>query len=69
MIGVVDAYDAMTSHRPYRKALPEEEAMSRLIEGAGTQWDPQMVQQFVKFLRSNGTPRQHALAASALPLP
>jgi putative two-component system response regulator len=69
VIGVVDAYDSMTSHRPYRKALPEDEAMSRLIEGAGTQWDPQMVQQFVKFLRSNGTPRQHALAASALPLP
>ena len=69
VIGVVDAYDAMTSHRPYRKALPEEEAMSRLIEGAGTQWDPQMVQQFVKFLRSNGTPRQHALSAGALALP
>jgi putative two-component system response regulator len=69
VIGVVDAYDSMTSHRPYRKALPEEEAMGRLIEGAGTQWDPQMVQQFVKFLRSNGAPRQHALASSALSLP
>jgi putative two-component system response regulator len=69
VIGVIDAYDAMTSHRPYRKALPEEEALGRLIEGAGTQWDPQVVQQFVKFLRSNGAPRQHVLAASGVALP
>lgn len=58
VIGVVDAYDAMTSHRPYRMALPEEEAMSRLVQGAGTQWDPYVVQNFVKILRTSGPQRE-----------
>jgi putative two-component system response regulator len=68
IIGIVDAYDAMTSHRPYRMALPEEEAMSRLIQGAGTQWDPYMVESFVQFLRTSGTLReQRALSVVQMP--
>jgi putative two-component system response regulator len=47
VISVVDAYDAMTSSRPYREALPEEEAVSRLRSGAGSQWDPQVVEVFI----------------------
>ena len=38
-----DAYHAMTSDRPYRKAMSDEEARRRLREGAGTQFDPQVV--------------------------
>ena len=44
---VADAYDAMTSDRPYRKGLPREEAVRRLLENAGTQFDPEVVQAFV----------------------
>jgi len=43
IILVCDAYHAMTTDRPYRKRLPQEEALRRLDEGAGTQFDPSVV--------------------------
>ena len=43
IIFVCDAYHAMTTDRPYRKKLPEAEALRRLEEGAGTQFDPRVV--------------------------
>jgi diguanylate cyclase (GGDEF)-like protein len=45
-----DAYHAMTTDRPYRKSLGEEEARRRLIEGAGTQFDPQVVDALLRVL-------------------
>lgn len=50
IIAVVDAYDAMTTDRPYRKALPHAEAVRRLQAGAGSQWDPRVVQKFLELL-------------------
>jgi HD-GYP domain-containing protein (c-di-GMP phosphodiesterase class II) len=44
IILVCDAYHAMTTDRPYRKRLPQEEALRRLDEGAGTQFDPAVVE-------------------------
>jgi putative nucleotidyltransferase with HDIG domain len=49
IIAVVDSYDAMTTTRPYRIALPHSEAVRRLQDGAGKQWDPQAVATFVKW--------------------
>jgi diguanylate cyclase (GGDEF)-like protein len=46
IIFVCDAYHAMTSDRSYRKALPEEEALRRLREAAGSQFDPSVVEAF-----------------------
>jgi len=43
IIAVADAYDAMTSERPYRKACSSQEAIQQLREGAGAQWDPKVV--------------------------
>lgn len=40
IVAVCDAFDAMTSDRPYRRALPAEEASRRLLASAGTQFDP-----------------------------
>ena len=48
VIFVCDAYHAMTSDRSYRKALPQEEAIRRLEEAAGTQFDPGIVSVFVE---------------------
>ena len=48
---IADAWDAMTSDRPYRTALPPQVAFSRLEEGAGTQWDPELVRQFLRVMR------------------
>ena len=47
IIAVADAYDAMTSDRPYRSGMSQEKAESILREGAGMQWDPEMVQRFL----------------------
>jgi diguanylate cyclase (GGDEF)-like protein len=44
IIFVCDAYHAMTTDRPYRKRLSKEEALRRLQEGAGTQFDPRAVE-------------------------
>ncbi|MEK3766029.1 HD-GYP domain-containing protein [Solibacillus sp. FSL K6-4121] len=43
---VADAFDAMTSSRSYRPALPFEVAYERIIEGQGTQFDPQLAELF-----------------------
>ncbi|MBZ5570686.1 MAG: HD-GYP domain-containing protein [Acidobacteriia bacterium] len=48
IVSVIDAYDAMISHRCYHKGLPHEEAVCRLIAGSGIQFDPLVVQAFVK---------------------
>ena len=48
---IADAWDAMTSDRPYRSALPLDTAFSRIEEGAGTQWDPELVRQFLRVMR------------------
>jgi HD-GYP domain-containing protein (c-di-GMP phosphodiesterase class II) len=47
LLAVADAFDAMTSDRPYRKGMSIEKAFSILLDGAGTQWDPELVQAFV----------------------
>ncbi len=51
IIAVADAYDAMTTDRPYRKALSKEEAIRRLKESSGTQFDPRVVKAFLRILR------------------
>lgn len=47
IIGVVDAYDAMTRDRAYRKAMTEEAAIQELQENAGIQFDPEIVKVFL----------------------
>jgi putative nucleotidyltransferase with HDIG domain len=47
IILVAETYEAMTHHRPYRRALAPEEATRRLQEGAGSQLDPEIVKHFL----------------------
>lgn len=50
IIGVADAFDAMTSDRPYRKALSVEVAIAELSDNSGTQFDPAIVETFIAIL-------------------
>jgi diguanylate cyclase (GGDEF)-like protein len=55
ILAVADAYEAMTSDRPFRAALSEDEARAELEDGIGTQFDPQVVSIFLTAL-SNSSP-------------
>ncbi len=50
ILAIVDAYDAMTSQRPYRQALLAEDARAELQRCAGTQFDPHIVDAFLRGL-------------------
>jgi HD-GYP domain-containing protein (c-di-GMP phosphodiesterase class II) len=52
IVSVIDAFDAMVSSRPYRAGLPLEEAIKRLHQSSGTQFDPAVVGSFVRFAQS-----------------
>ena len=48
ILAVCDAYDAMTSDRPYRQGMAHEKAESILRNGAGSHWDPELVTAFFR---------------------
>jgi HD-GYP domain-containing protein (c-di-GMP phosphodiesterase class II) len=47
IVSICDAYDAMTSDRPYRRAISSADAIAELRRGSGTQWDPELVGLFL----------------------
>jgi putative two-component system response regulator len=56
VLAVADAYDAMTSDRPYRSALSNEEAISEIKQFIGTQFDPGIARAFLKIKSTNNSP-------------
>ncbi len=50
ILAVADAYDAMTSDRPYRKGIEQKEALAIIEKQAGVQFDPQVVSVFVSIM-------------------
>jgi HD domain len=55
IISVVDAFDAMTSDRPYRRAMSASDAVERLKDGIGSQFDPRVTACFIQLLIEEGT--------------
>ncbi|MEE9583052.1 MAG: diguanylate cyclase, partial [Dehalococcoidales bacterium] len=51
ILAVADAYDAMTSPRPYREQLPSSAAISELKRSSGTQFDPELIDIFCKIIQ------------------
>ena len=62
MLAIVDAFDAMTSDKVYRRALSRERALAELFEYAGTQFDPRLVQEFCTFISSEQAKLQTVVA-------
>lgn len=56
VLAIADAFDAMTSDRPYRKALSIEVAIQELHDNAGTQFDPLIVPIFIDLLEEGAFP-------------
>ena len=50
IVSIVDAFQAMTSNRPYRATLPFREAVKRLRDGKEKQWEPDLVELFIKIV-------------------
>lgn len=48
IVAVADAYDAMSSDRPYRQGMPDEKVHEVFRQGAGKQWDPNVVEAFMR---------------------
>jgi len=60
ILAVADAYDAMTSARPYRAAMTSEQAIKILQEGAESQWDPEVVEAFLRAFGQSLHERENA---------
>jgi HD-GYP domain-containing protein (c-di-GMP phosphodiesterase class II) len=61
IVSVVDAYDAMTTERPYREPMSHQDAVEVLKDGAGHQWDPVVVRIFLDAIELGGS--DHGAAA------
>ena len=67
VIGVADAFDAMSSDRPYRKALSRETAVSELRRYAGVQFDPDVAKEFLAILELGVCDSDPELLAGIIP--
>jgi diguanylate cyclase (GGDEF)-like protein/putative nucleotidyltransferase with HDIG domain len=65
ILAVTDAYSAMTSDRPYRKALTEDEARAELRRVSGSQLDPDVVSAFLEILEESEAPESGAVEKTA----
>lgn len=54
IVAVADAFEALTAERPYKQAIPVEDALRMLQEGAGTRWDPRVVDALAQVAREEG---------------
>jgi putative nucleotidyltransferase with HDIG domain len=53
IIAVADAYDALTTDRPYQKSLSQEESRKLILEGSGPRFDPKVVKAFIASLEKH----------------
>lgn len=67
IVAIADAYDAMTSDRAYRRALPHEVAIGEIERCAGSQFDPELADAFVKLIEEHRERMRQRGEASLLP--
>ena len=59
IFAVADVYDAIRSDRPYRAGMPQDQVMDIIRKGSGQQFDPLVVEAFLRVMAEDG-PRQEA---------
>ncbi|MHB8632276.1 MAG: HD-GYP domain-containing protein [Candidatus Limnocylindria bacterium] len=64
IVAVADAWDAMVTDRPYRAGLPRDEAIRRLRDGAGAQWDERFVRAFLALPERSLGPADRLIAGA-----
>jgi HD-GYP domain-containing protein (c-di-GMP phosphodiesterase class II) len=64
ILAVADAYDAMSHARPYRDSMPARQVEAVLLEGAGTQWDKQVIAAFLRCRQRIHAVRQRGVGDS-----
>ncbi|HEX7085614.1 MAG TPA: HD domain-containing phosphohydrolase, partial [Vicinamibacterales bacterium] len=62
IVGIADAFVAMREERPYRPPLSRQEAVGELENGAGTQFDPELVDPLLESLVSEDSPSPRLIA-------
>jgi diguanylate cyclase (GGDEF)-like protein len=67
IITICDSYRAMLSERPYKSAMPVEDALAELSRCAGTQFDPQLVEVFCRLVREQPAGAPSAPSAPRAP--
>jgi putative nucleotidyltransferase with HDIG domain len=69
ILSVVDCFDALTSDRPYRSRMTEQDAITIIVDRRGTQYDPAVVDAFVACYQRIMPPRDTAARRAPLPEP
>jgi HD-GYP domain-containing protein (c-di-GMP phosphodiesterase class II) len=62
ILAVIDAFQSMTTDRPYRRPLDVAEAVEELVSCAGRQFDPEVVDRFIDVLADDGQLSKHQAA-------
>jgi HD-GYP domain-containing protein (c-di-GMP phosphodiesterase class II) len=66
-VSIADAYDAMIQDRPYKRAIGHDEAIHELHRHAGTQFDPELVEVFVRLFGNRAPIADQGLLTRPLP--
>jgi len=67
IVHVANVYDALRSHRAYRPAMPEETVLRMIVDGAGTLFDPDVIEAFLYVYRRRKTLQSILDQATAAP--
>ncbi|ADG83348.1 HD-GYP domain-containing protein [Thermincola potens] len=66
IISVVDAFDAITTDRPYRKGYSKQSALADIVKGSGIQFDPKIIEVFSKVLEADNIEADLAEVAASV---
>ena len=69
IMAVVDCYDALTSHRPYRPAVSGVQALQMIVERSGSAYDPRVVDAFVSVIETMAATEPALAATCHAPVP